>query len=146
MTDLKVPNLTLKKAKELTKNHKRMLNGYIIVMNGVAPLSSSILLDKKILEREQEAVQKEHNKKGMLVVHSSDGAIPENEYEYDEKKIYEGEQVLYGQNPLVAFATTIRSKELLDDLDLKGAEPQPEHYKKYVLMAIHKNSVIEVIQ
>lgn len=144
---LKIIDITLERAKELTKKYIRTLQNNVIIMGVVAPMvtEGGIILGEKAHEEEQEKV----NKRGMLVVKSPfkrsnikdiviDGSNP--------SAVYEGEHVLFVPNTPTAFTEVITTDELLEGLDMEeDIELIPEMYKKYVVLCIGVHNLSCVI-
>lgn len=142
MIKLEPQVLTLEIAKKILEENgiKRPLNNNVLLMNTIAPMATKngIILGEKAHKEAQQQV----NKAGMMVVGS-----PHKESHFDnisipDDVVFEGDRVLFGENSMVSFTRTLRSKDLLDGLELKeGEEPKLEHYKCYALVCIHSNSL-----
>jgi len=132
---LKTTELTLEKAKKLSKIYDRPLQNHVILMNAVAPMvtEGGIILGNDA----HKAQQQEANKLGMLVVNSPFKLSPDGAKDLSNiNAVYEGEHVLFQKDSPAAFVTTITSEDLVEGLKLDGKEVTKEMYQKYVIICI----------
>lgn len=133
---------TLKEAIKLTDFIEKPVDGYVVIINAVAPMQTAngVHINKVT----QENTQNELNRKGMLVVQSNNKDII-------------GKKVLLRKDPFFELTRVITSKKLLDNLNkdlakeitektgkfaMMSSAALSEYYKKYVVIVLHESNIV----